>query len=577
MKKIAICTLNSKYVHASLSPWCLLAGLKHYSKIQVDAHILDATINQELSDIFARIVQENYDFIGFSCYIWNITQTKQLVKMLKEAFPNLPILLGGPEVSFNQKEVLLGCPEVDFVLSGEGERPFAQLVDTLFPEEGTGDFTLVEGLSYREKGEIIVNSPYYTEEEPPSPYCEAYFAQLQGKIAYMESSRGCPFSCAFCLSGQGQQGQKLRYFNLERVKKEIVALANSGTKTVKFIDRTFNSSQTHADAILTFLLEEYNQSIPPHICFHFELAGDILRESTLNLIEKMPDGYVQLEIGMQSFCAKTLEAVGRTTNVEKLVKNIKKLVSFQNHHLHIDLIAGLPYEDLQEFKNSFNTGFLLGADMLQLGFLKVLHGSEIGLNPHNYPCDYEKTPPYQVKSTPWLSESDLEILGKIEDCVDRIYNSGRFSRTLQYALEGSGLSPFDLFLHIANGLQFETSPSLDAYVDEIFRILKGISGLDPLILRDLLMLDRVETNSTANIPKSLMVQDPNLRKLKIALEQSESTATPKNGKRFVGILYCENKGVYVDYPMKSLKSQHFHQRYESHFVDLDILDVAEEK
>lgn len=569
MKKIVICTLNSKYIHASLSPWCLVAGVRAFSTMDFDVKVIDATINQSLEGIAEGILAEKCDFLAFSCYIWNITKTEQLGRLLKEKMPQVPMVFGGPEVSFNQKEVLSRCCAVDFVLSGEGEETFPLLLETYF---GEGDFSKVMGLSYREdSGEIVVKSPFFPDSEPPSPYCEAYFAQLEKKISYMESSRGCPFSCAFCLSGTGE---KVRYFPLNRVKKEMVALANSGTKTVKFIDRTFNSKVSHCDEILRFILEEYGKSIPDFVCFHFELAGDILRESTLSLIEKMPKGSIQLEIGMQSFCEKTLESVGRKTNIEKLVGNIRRLVSFGNHHLHIDLIAGLPYEDMEEFGKSFDIGYSLGADMLQLGFLKVLHGSEIGLNRENYPCEYEDFPPYQVKSTPWLSEKEIELLEKMEDCVDRLYNSGRFSRTISYVLEVCGLSPFGLYGRISEGLRLEKSPSLDEYVDGIYSVLKEIEGVEVDILRDMMVLDRVETNSTGNLPKSLMVRDENLRKLKIALEEDSERRTPKHGKRFVGILYGRNCGVYVDYPEKKDKLNHFMERYESHFVNLEEIGVV---
>lgn len=333
---------------------------------------------------------------------------------------------------------------------------------------------------------------------------------------------------------------------------------------------------THANEILQFILDEYGNKIPSHICFHFELAGDILRPSTLQLIEKMPKGYIQLEIGMQSFSEKTLEAVHRKTNIPLLCENIQSLVSFGNHHLHIDLIAGLPEETLEIFQESFHIAYELKASMLQLGFLKVLQGSHIGNNPDKFPCEYDKMPPYQVISTPWLSKEDIFILEQVEDSVDRLYNSGRFTLTLDYVLSVCGLRPYDLMAYTGKTLCFTTSPSLDEYIDAIFRIFSQLPHVDGQILRDFLVLDRVETNSTGNLPKSLMIQDPMLRKLKIFLENGEDTATPKGGKRFVGILYGRNQGVYVDYPEKSQSKQHFFQRYVSHFVDLSPLLCEEE-
>ncbi len=565
MNYIAICTLNSKYIHGSLSPWCLRAGVETYCHSEVVAEVVDATVNQPLEQVVEGMLSKNYRLIALSCYIWNISQTKKLVTALKQAKPDLPIVLGGPEVSFNAKEVLESCPEVDFILSGEGELPFAQLVDLIL--SGSGDYEGVFSLSYRKNGGIVVGEPYTTQVEPPSPYCPEFFAQLQGKISYVESSRGCPYSCAFCLSGRKET---VRFFNLERVKGELIALANSGTQTVKFVDRTFNSSAKHCDAILTFLLEEYDKQIPKHITFHFEMAGDILRESTLELLAKMPLNYVQLEIGMQSFCEKTLEAVGRKTNISLLISNIQRLVAMENHHLHIDLIAGLPYEDLGEFEKSFDIAYDLGAEMLQLGFLKVLHGSEIGRNPQDFVGDYEKTPPYQVIHTPWLSEEDFALLEKIEDGVDRLYNSGRFDRTMEYMLNISGLTPFALFRKIAEGLDLPERPSLEQYTDGIYQLFVRFEGVHEDYLRDMMVLDRVETNSTGILPDSLKVEDGRLRSLTIALEQNPETARPPHGKRYVGILYSLFQGVYVDYPLKTQRKKHNREKFQAKRVAIDL-------
>lgn len=569
MKKIAICTLNSKYIHASLSPWCLRAGVEAYASSQVEVVVIDATVNQKQEEVLEHLLKEDYALVGFSCYIWNISSTKSLAEAYKARRPETPVVFGGPEVSYHPERVLGDW--ADFVLSGEGERPFAQLVDVVLG--GKEDWGSVLGLSYVGKEGMVISPPYVSLEEPPSPYCPGYFAQLQGKIAYVESSRGCPYSCAFCLSGRGE---KVRYFSLERVKGELVALANSGTQTVKFVDRTFNSSYQHCDAILAFLLEEYGVSIPTHLCFHFEMAGDILRDSTLDLLERMPVGYVQLEVGMQSFCEKTLEAVGRKTDISKLLGNLQRLVGMKNHHLHIDLIAGLPYEDLEEFGKSFNIAFGIGADMLQLGFLKVLQGSEIGENAEKYLEDYEKTPPYQVIRTPWLSQEDFALLALVEEEVDRLLNSGRFPETLAYLFEVTGGDAFALFRSLGEGLHRclgEKSVSLEAYMDGLFTVACEFPQVEREVLRDKMVIDRIQGNSTGILPSLLKVKDENLRKLTIALEQNPHSARPPQGKRFVGILYSEGCGVYVDYPPKSKNKGHSKgERYPLHRVDLGILE-----
>lgn len=561
MKKIAIGTLNAKYVHASLSPWCLRSGVCAYSQAQPQMDILDATINQDIAPLVASIVAEDYGLLGLSCYIWNIKQTLELVSAVKKECPHLPVVLGGPEVGFRPQNILENAPFVDYVLSGEGERPFAQLVDWIL----LGGDCPQEGLSRRSPEGMIVASPYVTKEEPPSPYCSAYFAQLQGKIAYMESSRGCPYGCSYCLSGRKED--RVRFFSLPRVEEEIIALAQSGSRTIKFVDRTFNCNLAHCDHILSFLLEEYNKRIPPHVTFHFEMAGDILAESTLTLLESMPKGYVQLEIGMQSFHAPTLEAVGRPTDIPRLTQNIRRLLSFENHHLHIDLIVGLPLEGWNEFESSFNIAYDLGADMLQVGFLKLLWGSPLESQKEEYGIDYHSQAPYQVISTAFLSQEEILLLQGVETHVDKLYNAGRFPRTLAYLTKK--IRPFDCYLHLAKSVEVPVGQSLDDYIDALYQSCLSLEGIEPLLLRDYLVQDRASTNNTGILPSSLKREDSRLRKLTIALEQYPETARPLQGKRFVGILYAPERGMYVDYPAKSKGNKHNKEHYAIHEVSLE--------
>lgn len=559
LPKIGIVAINAKYIHASLAPWCLLAGTQAYTTTPHQAIVIEGTINQP--DLLDKLTKDEYALLGIGCYIWNIELVKKLLPELRKQHPNTVIVLGGPEVSYHPSEVLRACPDADYILGGEGERTFAKLVDQVLQ----GVPCEVEGLT-AQGGEP--SPPHSPTEIPLSPYTERYFQALGGRISYMESARGCPYACAFCLSGGREV---VRYYPMERVKAEILQLANCGSRTVKFIDRTFNSSTAHADEIFRFILAEFGKNIPTNLCFHFEMAGDILRESTLELISQMPRGYIQIEIGMQSFCEKTLEAVGRKTNISLLIKNIQRLVSFGNHHLHIDLIAGLPYEGMEEFANSFHIAYGLGADMLQLGFLKVLHGSQIGENREKYPCEYAKTAPYQVTQTPWLSPQELAQLSGVEECVDRLYNSGRFSRTLSYLLEVSSMPPFALYMALAEGLEHADTTSLDRYTDAVFGVCSHLTGVCPTKLRDVMVLDRVETNSTCILPQSLRIYDPKLKELTKLLQQNPQTATPKGGKRFVGILYHSNQGVYVDYPTKSQSKSHFKEKFQPKFCTLPCL------
>ena len=342
--RTVICGLNSQYIHSSLAPWCLLSGVRAFADASVSAEVVEGTVNESPDAVFARILEKDPQVVSFSCYIWNIEAVLRLTARLKRVVPGLRVVLGGPEVSYRAGELLGAEPSVDFVLSGEGERPFAALLTALSCGLPLGD---IEGLCYRDGDAVIVSEPYVTDELPPSPYCEEYFNTLNGRIAYLETSRGCPFSCAFCLSGRCGG---VRYYPLERVHREIVLLANSGAKTVKFVDRTFNADRKRALSVIRFIRERYGTDIPPDVCFHFEVAGDLLDEDTLTQLSESPAGLFQMEIGIQSFHEPTLSAVSRKTNVERLVRNIHRLLACRTVHVHIDLIAGLPREDMDIFE-----------------------------------------------------------------------------------------------------------------------------------------------------------------------------------------------------------------------------------
>ncbi len=404
--KIIISCLNSKYVHASLSPWCLLSGVREFAKTTYDISVMESTINGDIQDIADKIINEKPDVIAFSTYIWNVTKTLEICSIIKEKH-SCRIVLGGPEVAYRQEDVLTKCDFIDFVLAGEGEWTFPDFLDNM-----NDDLSAVAGLSYRENGEIITIPEKEYTETPPSPFVDEFFENLNGRISYIETSRGCPYRCAFCLSGRCSP---LRFFDLEQVKKDIIRLANSGTQTIKFVDRTFNAKADRANEILLFIKENYGKDIPQNMCFHFEIAGDILKDSTLEILSTMPKGAVQLEIGMQSFNEETLKTINRKTNTEKLVENIKKLISFNNMHIHIDLIAGLTGENLESFKNSFNIGYSLKAHMLQMGFLKLLYGAQMRENSEKYPCTFNNEPPYEVTSTPWLTGEEIKMLKNCEE------------------------------------------------------------------------------------------------------------------------------------------------------------------
>ena len=608
----ALCALNAKYIHASLAPWCLSAGVQAYQEAQphgstaLDAHVVEGTINEPAADVLARILAVHPQAVTFSCYLWNIEETLSLAAALKAQDARIVTILGGPEVSYHAAEVLRAHPQVDCILSGEGETSVPALLAllaagrTLPKAWGTAEKaacaaaeqpsaavpTVQEGVSgdagctkcenssgFIQPGEVdglctrtFVSPPCVLSGSTANPYTPEYLAQLHGRIAYLETSRGCPYSCAFCLSGRCG---KPRYFSLEKSFENILLLSNSGTQTVKFIDRTFNANPAHANAILQFILDNYGAKIPAGVCFHFELAGDILQEETFALLAQMPVGAVQLEIGMQSFNEKTLAAVRRKTNTERLKHNIRRLIAMENMHIHIDLIAGLPYEDLHTFGQSFDTGYALGANMLQLGFLKLLHGAAMREEPEQFPCVFCQTPPYEVERTPWLAPEDLHTLTLCEDALERIYNSGRFRETAAYAIAASGQTPFAFYCAVGRAAEAQAlgthHVTLDAYTAFLYGALAAMPGIEKMPLRDAMVCDRLATNATGRLPAALHIADGNLEKAVKALAQNPATAPLPQTRRGVALLYGAKQVCFVDYTQKNRVTG----RYLLHVLSVD--------
>jgi len=545
--KVVISTLNSKYIHSSLAPWCLSAGVATYCDIAISAEVVEGTINEKLKNVADRIISQHPQVIGFSCYIWNIAKTKELITLVNNQLPSAIIVLGGPEVSYNAATVLKENPLVDFVLSGEGELPFAILLNAIL----NNDFTqVIPGLCFRKNEQIVVAPEYISTEEPPTPYTQMYFDSLNGRISYLETSRGCPYSCAFCLSGRCGNA---RFFDIERAKKELLLLANCGTRTVKLVDRTFNANRKRAIEIFDFIIKNYGAQIPEGVCFHFEIAGDILDEETINLLSTAPVGLIQLEIGLQSFNPKTLKSVNRKTDMSRLEKNIKSVIESANMHIHIDLIAGLPFENWDSFENSFNIAYALKPNMLQLGFLKLLYGAPMREQPIDFPCEYLKEPPYEVTKTPWLSKEELAQLHYVEDALERIYNSGRFRRSLNILIDKCDCTPFELFLKFGllaseHGTQ---NISLNDYITLIFEYFSVQKSIDKIKLRDAMVCDYLATNASGLLPPILEIKDSEHKKAKMFLDNNCTTRQPKGVKRGLALLYSENCAVYVDYEEKN--------------------------
>ena len=534
--KVIIVSLTSQYIHSSLAPWYLFASCKEKCRNGINVSVIEGTVNEDKGVLLKRISEESADVIAFSVYIWNVATVLKLAKKLKNK--NVKIILGGPEVSYSADEVLKNNSFIDFVLSGEGEESFPSLLNAIYNK---GDYSGVKGVSYVCNVNTVLGEPVISAEIPISPYGDEYLRSLNGRIAYIETSRGCPFSCAFCLSGRGSG---VRFFPLERAFSDIIVLANSGSKIIKFVDRTFNADRNRAYNIFSFIIENYGTNIPNGVCFHFEIAGDLLRETDFSLLKTAPKGAIQFEIGMQSFNDITLNAINRKTNVNKLKSNIIRLVALKNIHIHIDLIAGLPYEDLKSFRNSFNTAFSLNADMLQLGFLKLLHGADMREKRDMYPLVFCEEPPYEVSDTPWLTKENITMLKCCENALERFVNSGRFPRTNKLIFETDNCVPFDTLTELGMFTGTDSCP-FNEYVNKIHWFFGRI--IDGNLLRDALICDVASSVKNTVLPSSLLMEDARLSKFKKSLEAKETTRKKSGVMRNVFLLYGEGCGAYVDY------------------------------
>ncbi len=500
MKACLVC-LNAKYIHASPAPYVLLAGIRRYGERVTDAEILEGTVNEDEGAILERISAHRPDFVGFCCYIWNVDLVLRLCGRIRERMPDTRLCLGGPEVGYRAEQLLKDHPEIDCVISGEGERSLARLLDALAcgaEPQGTC------GLHYR-RGEETVSVPEAEpEEEFLSPLDGGYADRLNGRIAYYESSRGCPFRCAFCLSGRCG---RVRQYDAERAARDLARLAASGTRTVKLVDRTFNSDRARARRILEALIQRSGRDFPSDVTFHFELSGQLLDEETLRVIERAPIGLFQFEIGLQSTNADTLRAIGRSVDYERILSVTRRLVSFGNCHVHLDLIAGLPHETLASWEEGFERAYAARPHMLQLGFLKLLSGTELDERREEYGLVASSAPPYEILSTPTMTADALSALHAFEEAFDRLYNSGRHRRTLHYLTDTAGISPLSLFRRIGKSLKDSPASGLDALTERLLTLFSEHPRVVRDRLLDAMMTDRIATNQNTHLPPFLVRYD----------------------------------------------------------------------
>ena len=419
--KILLAACNAKYIHSNLAVYDLQAYASDYAD-----HIVlkEYTINQQKDDIMRDIYLEHPDVVCVSCYIWNLSFVKELMADLIKILPGADFWVGGPEVSYDAEKFLTENSEFKGVMVGEGEETFKELAG-YYVEKNPQDLKDMTGICYRDKDQIIHNGWRQIMDLSSIPFIYKDLSEFKNRIIYYESSRGCPFSCSYCLSSIDK---KLRFRDTETVKKELQFFIDNKVPQVKFVDRTFNCKHDHAMAIWKYINEHDNGVTN----FHFEISADLLREEELQEMSTMRPGLIQLEIGVQSTNPDTIKAIHRTMDFEKLKGIVDRIHSFGNIHQHLDLIAGLPYEDYDSFRHSFNDVYALKPQQLQLGFLKVLKGSHMMEMCKEYGIVYKTQEPYEVLSTKWLDYDHVLKLKTVENMVEVYYNSGQFQNTLEY-------------------------------------------------------------------------------------------------------------------------------------------------
>lgn len=476
--KFLLVAVNAKYIHSNPAVY----SLKRFAGEYTDAvEIAEYTINNRMEDILEDIYRRKPDVIGFSCYIWNIGMVEKLMGELHKLLPKLPVFLGGPEVTYDEDKLLRKYPYLTGIFIGEGEATFAQVVKYYVkknPEslEDIPGLMLRSGMTPERKPLNLTDVPFLYDDMAP----------FTNRIIYYETQRGCPFRCSYCLSSIDKT---VRFRDIEVVKKELAFFLEKKVKQVKFVDRTFNCNHDHAMAVWQYLYDHDNGVTN----FHFEIAGDILREDEIALVAKMRPGLVQFEIGVQSTNTDTLREIRRVMDIEKLKQVVAALKAAHNVHIHLDLIAGLPYEDYDSFARSFDDVYAMEPEQLQLGFLKVLKGSYMAEMAESYGLVYTDYAPYEVLYTNWLSFTEICRLKRIEEMVEIYYNSGQFAHSLPVMIADLGQGAFAFYEALADFYEeqgfFVETPSRIYRYQALLSFAKTIHSERQELYKELLLFD----------------------------------------------------------------------------------------
>ena len=431
--KILLVAINAKYIHSNLAVYCLKAYAEKNmpQDVNVQIELAEYTINQNRDEILKDIYRRQAEMICFSCYIWNLDYVESMIRDVKKVMKDVIIWAGGPEVSYDSRETLGRLPELTGVMKGEGEKTFAKLCKVYGKRSETSELSLeqIDGITFRCPDGTICERPWRVPMDLSEvPFVYHDMKKFENKIIYYETSRGCPFSCSYCLSSIDK---RLRFRSLDLVFNELQFFLDHKVPQVKFVDRTFNCKHDHAMAIWEYI-QEHDNGITN---FHFEVAADLLNDEEIRLIRQMRPGLIQLEIGVQSTNTDTIREIRRTMRLEEVREHVARIKEKGNIHQHLDLIAGLPYEDIKSFRKSFDDVYSMRPDQLQLGFLKVLKGSHMQEMQQEYELRYKDEPPYEVLSTKWLPYSDVIELKGIEEMVEIYYNSGQFTHVVEALVE----------------------------------------------------------------------------------------------------------------------------------------------
>ena len=526
--RVTICSLSSQYIHMPLAPLCLKKAAEEACDF-AQVRIVDANINDVKETLLRRLMADEPDVIALSMYIWNREMTRLMVRRIKALRPETVVIVGGPEATWDVAGVFADMP-CDYLLRGAGEESFPQLLRVIAEN---GDPAQVPSACFRTGEGLRVGEVAVAPAPRDDLYDEAWQTLRAGRMIYAETSRGCPFACAFCLSGQRE---RVQFMPEDKALAMLIRLGNQDVDTVKLIDRTFNCNAKRTRYLLGGLIDARREGRIGEVCYHLEVAADLFDEETLSLLATAPAGLFQMEAGLQSFHEATLDSCHRHTDMAKLEKNLRALLGMGNIHLHIDLIAGLPEEDFVTFGQSFDKAWALQPHQLQLGFLKVIHGSD--LRARDWGVRFSPDPPYEVLSTPWMTYAELCRLQDCAEAVEKIANSGRFRDALALALETTGMRPFELFLLLGEKMSGRRH-SLDGLTKLVWETMLSL-GVGENVLRDALVIDRLATDNTGYLPPFLAGDQAALK----AVSRAHREAHPEN-KRARMALSADGKTLFV--------------------------------